>query len=81
MTVFSVRIVNQLYKHYWFLCDRHFSSVFLFPYPILFATGLILSCIVLIFAPVRSDGVMPAFLLAVWWYRSTPCLVSIYLMT
>lgn len=44
---FSVRILNQLYTYIGFFVTAT-SIQFLFPHPILFATGLILSCIVLI---------------------------------
>lgn len=67
---FSVRIMNLVYTYIGFFITAA-SIQFLFPYPVLFAIGLIISCIGWIL--LGSAGVMPLFHMAVWLFQFTQC--------
>ena len=75
---FSVRIMNLIYTYIGFFITAASVSL-LFPYPILFALGLIVSCIGWILLG-SLDVAMPPFLMAVWWFLCIPCLGCIYLI-
>ena len=54
---FSVRIMNLIYTYIGFFVTAT-SIQFLFPYPLLFAIGLIISCIGWILEPISICGVL-----------------------